>query len=73
MQPIGLILRLVGPLLELGLFWALVQVRGQNYRVLGIAAETWIWTGILICICLIVVGIFLSRTPREPRDVRRGF
>jgi hypothetical protein len=68
MRGIGLILRLVGPLLEVGCLWGMLQVRGRGYRVLGLDAETWCWAGIIICLGLVIAGNIMSRRTVRPKD-----
>jgi len=69
MRPgLGSILRLVGPLVEVGCIVTLFQVRGRGDRVLGLPVETLLYGGIAAGVALVVAGIALSRRSSRPTD-----
>lgn len=69
MKPgLGSILRLVGPLIEVGCIVTLLQVNGLGYRALGLPIEYLLYAGIAVGFVLVLVGIIISRRPAPPGD-----
>ncbi len=69
------ILRLLGPLIELVCIAVLYQVRGREFRALGLPVEYWLYAGIAAGAVMVLAGLALSRkTPRpvDRWDVPRG-
>ncbi len=64
----GLILRLLGPLLEVIGIAVLFQTRGRPYVVLGVAAETLCYAVIVVGFALVVVGLTVGRAAPKPKD-----
>lgn len=72
MRPgIGLILRVVGPLIEFACVFALVSNRGRGRTVVGVPLDNLLYAGILLGLVLVVAGLalspFRSRTRRRDR------
>ena len=69
MRPgLGLFLRLLGPLIEVGCILTLLRVRGQDLHVLGLPAETLAKAGIALGVVIVLAGIMLSRRQSRRRD-----
>ena len=65
----GVILRLVGPLIEVACLIILLRVRDQGRQVAGIPVEYVLYAGLALGFALVVVGLTLARpAPRRPRD-----
>jgi hypothetical protein len=70
MRPeIGLILRVVGPLIQFACLFALVSNRGRGRTVGGVSLDTLLYAGILFGLILVVAGLALGpfRTRRRDR------
>lgn len=67
----GLLLRLVGPLIEVVCVALLLRYRGQGRQVLGLPLEQVLMAGLLIGLALVIAGLTLVRRPppsrRKPR------
>ena len=61
----GMILRLLGPLIEIISLMTLLRNRGQDVRILSIPVEQVCYLGIIIGFTFVVVGLFLSQLRRE--------
>ncbi len=66
---LGLLLRLVGPLIEIVALMAYLQNRGRDVRILGVPVETLCFVGIGLGLCLVIAGLGLSY--RRPRPRKR--
>jgi cation transporter-like permease len=65
----ALILRLLGPLIEIVCVMVLLKVRDQERRVLGIPVEYPLYAGLALGLSLVVVGLIFSRpAKRRPFD-----
>jgi hypothetical protein len=65
----GVILRLLGPLIEVGCLIVLLRVRDQGRTVLGLPVEYPLYAGLALGLTLVVVGLALVRpAPRNPVD-----
>jgi hypothetical protein len=65
----GVILRLLGPLIEVGCLIVLLRVRDQGRTVFGLPVEYLLYTGLALGLTLVVVGLALVRpAPRHPVD-----
>ncbi|WP_435007551.1 hypothetical protein P12x_004820 [Tundrisphaera lichenicola] len=65
----GLLLRLLGPLIEIICLILLMRVRDQGRTVLGIPAEYPLYAGLALGLALVIVGLTFSRpATRRPRD-----
>ncbi len=65
----GMILRLVGPLIEVGCLIVLLQVRDRGRSVAGVPVEYPLYAGLALGFALVVAGLTLVRpAPRRPRD-----
>ena len=64
----GLVLRLLGPLIEVVGIATLFQIRGRRYVVLGIEGETLCYAAIVVGFALVVVGLTVGRTAPKPKD-----
>jgi hypothetical protein len=68
----GILLRLLGPLIEIVSVLAFVQYRGRGVRLLGFPIETLCWTGFGLGLVLVVTGLGLtSFRPRRRKPSRR--
>ena len=65
----GLILRLLGPLIEVICLILLLQVRDRGRTYLGVPAEYPLYAGLAIGFGMVVVGLTFARpATRRPRD-----
>lgn len=60
-------LRLLGPLLELGCAWGLTRVHGRGLSVLGVPAETPLFAGLAAGLAMVVAGLTLVKRPARAR------
>ena len=70
---IGLIMRLVGPLIEFPCLFALLAVRGEHRTILKYPVEPLLMAGVVLGLSLIIFGLFLShflKPPPRKRTVR---
>lgn len=68
---IGLILRLVGPLIEIPCLFGLLAIRGEHRTVLRQPLEPWLLSGVVLGIALIIIGLVLSHFLKPPPAKRR--
>ena len=67
-RPLGLALRLLGPLVEGGCLVVLLRVRGQGQILFGVALESWLYVGLGLGLVMVIVGLLLSGTRRGRSD-----
>ena len=67
---LGLILRLLGPLVEGGCVLGLLNHARQGRTILGVAVEPILYAGLGLGVVLVMVGLFLS--PQAGPTPRRG-
>lgn len=66
---IAMILRLLGPLIEVVCLIVLLKVRDQGRLILGMPIEYPLYAGLAVGFALVVIGLIFSRTAtRRPRD-----
>lgn len=67
----GILLRLLGPLIEFGCLAALLKTWNQGYRVAGVRLETFLTAGFGIGLVMIVAGNVLVKRPgsRSKRQI----
>ncbi len=65
-SPVGLVLRLVGPLIQVVCFALLMKWGGQERTVAGIAVEHWLYGGFGVGLVLVLLGLTVFRARREP-------
>lgn len=65
----GLLLRMVGPLIEVICVALLLRYRGQGLRVLGLPMEQILFAGLFLGLALVIAGLTLVRRP-PPRKNR---
>lgn len=64
----GILLRLLGPLIEIVAVLGFVQYRGRGVRVGGIPLETLCWAGFGLGLVCVASGLYLTALrPRRPR------
>jgi hypothetical protein len=63
----GLVLRLVGPLIEIVCVLILVNVRDRGRLALGVPVEYFLYAGLALGLTLVVVGLTCVRPRRDPR------
>ncbi|CAN5795128.1 hypothetical protein BH23PLA1_BH23PLA1_12400 [soil metagenome] len=68
---IGLVLRLLGPALQLACIALLFQVRGQERTILGVPLEWFCYTGLVLGVILVVLGLGISLPGTRSRRPRR--
>ena len=65
----AVILRLLGPLIEVVCLIVLLKVRDQGWLILGMPIEYPLYVGLAVGFALVVIGLIFSRTAtRRPRD-----
>jgi hypothetical protein len=65
----ALILRLLGPLIEIVCVIILLKIRGQGRSIAGIPVEYPLYAGLAVGFTLVLVGLAFTRiSPRPPRD-----
>lgn len=62
---IGLLLRLIGPLIQLACVALLLRSDLATRPFAGIPSRSWLFGGFFLGFALVVVGLFLSRRPRR--------
>ncbi|HWE36338.1 MAG TPA: hypothetical protein VG406_07170 [Isosphaeraceae bacterium] len=65
----GLILRVVGPLIEFACVFALVSNRGRGRTVGGVPLDNVLYAGILFGLILVVAGLALGPFRTRRRDL----
>ena len=65
-QQNALILRLVGPLIEIGCVLALRRFGDRGLTVAGLPVEYPLYAGLAAGLALVVAGLTLGRRPRPP-------
>ena len=64
--PSGPTLRLVGPLIQVACVGLLMRVGGQGRTVAEIAVERWLYGGFGAGLVLVLLGLTVFRTRRDP-------
>ena len=64
-SPAGLVLRLLGPLLQVACFAALMRWGGQGRSVAGVAVDHWCFAGFGVGLVLVVLGLTVFRVRRD--------
>ena len=64
MSSTGLILRLVGPLIQLACFGLLQKRGGQGRTLLGVDLEYWLFGGFGVGLVMVILGITVFRKRR---------
>jgi hypothetical protein len=68
----ALVLRMVGPLIELACLYGLFAHRGRGERIAGVPVETLCYLGLAVGFLIVLAGLTLVRrvqpTKRPPRD-----
>lgn len=63
-SPTGVILRLVGPLIQVLCFALLQKWGGQERTVLGVAVEHWLYAGFGVGLVMVILGLTVFRSRR---------
>jgi hypothetical protein len=67
MKPeIGLVLRLLGPLIQIVCLILLFQTRGKNLVLGEVAVDTLLYSGFAVGFLLVAAGLLLHRPARRP-------
>ena len=67
---VGLVMRLIGPLIEFPCLFTLLAIRGEHRTFLKFPVEPWLMAGVVLGISLIIVGLFLSYFLKPPPPKR---
>ena len=59
----GILLRLLGFLVEIGCAVVLMRTRGQDYRIAGIRLETLLYLGFAVGLMMVVLGLTMVKRP----------
>jgi uncharacterized membrane protein len=63
----ALVLRLLGPLIQIACLMAMFQTQPRTWSVAGISGESLLLFGFLLGCVLVVIGLFFSRKPQRSR------
>ena len=66
----GMVLRVLGPLVEVVCIITLLRIRGRSVTILGVSVEQVCYLGVIAGLTMVVAGLFLSQFRRE-RNKRR--
>jgi len=66
----GLILRLLGPMLELACAWGLSRVHGRGITVARLPAEWLLFAGLALGLAMVVAGLTLVRRTARSKPPR---
>lgn len=72
-RSLGLVLRLVGPLIQFLALFAYLEYRGRGARLLGVPVESLCFTAIGLGLLLVLAGLALSYHRPRPRSRARTF
>ncbi len=59
----AILLRVIGPVIEIVCAVAWIKTRGQDYRVAGVRLETFLMTGFGLGLGMVVAGLVMARRP----------
>ena len=71
-SPAGVVLRLVGPLIQVICFGALMKWGGQGLTILGLAVDRWLYGGFGLGLVLVLLGLTVFRSRSEGRPPIAG-